>query len=58
MHIYNISTDINGNNGHYSDEWDEWMNRAYISRFDEDHFESRLNKLKAIAFDSDEDNEI
>lgn len=57
MHIYNISDDIKGDKGCYSDEWDEWMNRAYISRFDEDHFESRLNKLKAAAWDNDENEE-
>lgn len=58
MHTYNISNDINGDKGYYSDEWDEWMNRAYVSRFDEDHFESRLNKLKTAAFDSDDEDEI
>jgi hypothetical protein len=58
MDTYNISTDINGDRGYFKEDWDEWMNRAYISRFDEDHFESRLNKLRTVAWDTEEEVDV
>lgn len=40
MEVYRISDDIKGKRGYFHDDWDEWIETNFQSRFHEGYYET------------------
>jgi hypothetical protein len=44
METYRISDDIKGKRGHFHDDWDEWIETSFQSKFHEGYYETSAER--------------